>query len=144
MIGTAAPRAAVLMVPIDPNDGFFKLAVTLPDDKIPDQPRLRNPEIDGSPDSASAGIPFCALGSLSMYETLSGGSWTSLRLIMVVYLTRFNPSVLLFLSSTSNPPFNTWLAHLSVSPQLVRCNHIYIQKAAYRAQCSPPKSKLGE
>ena len=63
---------------------------------------------------------------------------------MVVNLTRFNPSMLLFLSSTSNPPFNTWLAHLSVSPQLVRCNHIYIQKAAYRAQCSPPKSKLGE
>ena len=34
------------MVPIDPNDGFFKLAVTLPDEKISDQPRLRNPEID--------------------------------------------------------------------------------------------------
>ena len=67
MTYTCPPRAAVLMVPIDPNDGFFKLAVTLPDDKIPDQPRLRNPEIDGSPDSASACIPFCALGSLSMY-----------------------------------------------------------------------------
>ena len=53
-VSTDPPRAAVLMVPIDPNDGFFKLAVTLPDDKIPDQPHLRNPEIDGSPDSASA------------------------------------------------------------------------------------------
>ena len=48
------PRAAVLIVPIDPNDRFFKLVVTLPDDKISDQPRLLNPEIDGSPDSASA------------------------------------------------------------------------------------------
>ena len=55
------------MVPIDPNDGFFKLAVTLLDDKIPDQPCLRNPEIDGSPNLASTQIPFCALGSLSMY-----------------------------------------------------------------------------
>jgi hypothetical protein len=46
-------RAAVLMVPIDLNDGIFKLAVTLPDDKISDQPHLQNPEIDGSPNSAS-------------------------------------------------------------------------------------------
>ena len=67
-----APRAAVLMVPTDPNDGVFKLAVTLLDDKISDQPHLRNLEIlvDGSPNSASARIliPFGALGSLSMYQ----------------------------------------------------------------------------
>ena len=50
------------MVPTDPGDGVFKLAVTLLDDKISDQPRLRNPEIDGSPDSASARIPFGASG----------------------------------------------------------------------------------
>ena len=135
------PRAAVLMVPIDPNDGFFKLAVTLPDDKIPDQPRLRNPEIDGSPDSASARIPFYALGSLSMYQTLSGGSWASLRLIMVVYLTLpCRPSVPLFLSSTSNPPFNTRLARPSVSAQPVRYNHIYIQKGGL--SCSVLTSKI--
>ena len=35
-----APRAAVLMVPIDQVDGVFKLAVTLLDDQISDQPRL--------------------------------------------------------------------------------------------------------
>jgi hypothetical protein len=48
------------MVPTDPSDGVFKLAVTLLDDKISNQPRLQNPEMDGSPDSASARIPFGA------------------------------------------------------------------------------------
>jgi hypothetical protein len=47
------PRAAVLIVQIDLNDRFFKLVVTLPDDKISDQPHLLNPEIDGSPYLAS-------------------------------------------------------------------------------------------
>ena len=60
------------MVPTDPSDGVFKSAVTLLDDKISDQPRLRNPEIDGSPDSASARIPFGALRSLSMYQEARG------------------------------------------------------------------------
>jgi hypothetical protein len=46
------------MVLTDPSDGVFKLAVTLLDDKISDQPCLQNPEMDGSPDSASAQIPF--------------------------------------------------------------------------------------
>ena len=54
------------MVPTDPSDGVFKLAVTLLDDRISNQPRLQNLEIDGSPDSASARIPFGALGSLSV------------------------------------------------------------------------------
>jgi hypothetical protein len=61
------PRAAVLMVPIDPYDGVFRLAVTHLDDKISDQPRLRNPEMDGSPDSASARIPLAPSGA-SMYS----------------------------------------------------------------------------
>jgi hypothetical protein len=60
------------MAPTDPSDGVFKLAVTLLDDRISDQPRLRNPEIDGSPDSASARIPFGALGSLTMYQEAHG------------------------------------------------------------------------
>ena len=58
------PRAAVLIVQIDLNDRFFKLVVTLPDDKISDRPHLLNPEIDGSPYLASTWIPFCALRSL--------------------------------------------------------------------------------
>ena len=49
-------KAAVLKVLRDPNDMFFKLAVTLPDEKISDQPCLRNPEIDGSPNLASTRI----------------------------------------------------------------------------------------
>jgi hypothetical protein len=67
-----APRAAVLMVATDPSDGVFKLAVTLLDDRISDQPRLQNLAIDSSPDSASARIPFSALGSFSMYQEAHG------------------------------------------------------------------------
>jgi hypothetical protein len=57
---SSPPRAAVLMVPIDPSDGVFRLAVTHPDDKISDQPPLRNPEMDGS---ASGRIPLAPSGA---------------------------------------------------------------------------------
>ena len=56
----STPRAAVLIVPIDLNDGVFRLAVTHLDDKISDQPPLRNPEMDGS---ASTRIPLAPSGA---------------------------------------------------------------------------------
>jgi hypothetical protein len=64
------------MAPTDPSDGVFKLAVILLDDRISDQPRLRNPEIDGSPDSASTRISFGALGSSQCIRRLMGLSVT--------------------------------------------------------------------
>jgi hypothetical protein len=43
--------AAVLMAPTDLDDGVYKLGESLLQDKISDETHLRNPEIDGHPNS---------------------------------------------------------------------------------------------
>jgi hypothetical protein len=105
------------MVPIDLNDGVFKLAVTHLDDKISDQPRLRNPEMVGLPDSTSARITIGALGTLSCNKrNQARGSWASLQLIVVVHLTRFDSSTVsssFHVLANCNLPFSPLLAGVS-------------------------------
>ena len=123
---------------MDQVDGVFQLDVT---HQIWDQSCLQNPEIDGSPDSASTQIPLCTLGSLSMYVL------NTVRRLMGLSTTDYGDVLNKIKPFCAALPFidqQLAIPHLSVCicPACLMQSHSHLKRPWLGLSChSPPKSK---